>query len=45
MKLQKVQAYVIARSATTTQSHEIEDLENTRLLRSARNDGFWGAFC
>ena len=40
MKPQKVQPHVIARSVATKQSHEIKHLQNTRLLRSARNDNF-----
>ncbi len=40
MKSQKVQTPVIARSLATKQSPEIKHLQNTRLLRSARNDYF-----
>jgi hypothetical protein len=40
MNSQKVQSRVIARSAATKQSYEINVLETIRLLRSARNDSF-----
>jgi hypothetical protein len=40
MNSRKAYPWVIARSVATKQSHQIKLAQNTRLLRSARNDKF-----